>query len=137
DTINAGDGDNVVIGDSAIITADVVDAPQLPGLPITLGIIESIQIDDGGSDTITTGSGDDIVIAGFAGDLVTTGEGGDVVFGDNGVIAYTHAVLTLMATTDTVPETGGDDTIDAGNGDNVVFGGVGNDTVVTGSGADV
>ena len=32
DSIDAGDGDNAVIGDSAIILADSVNAPQLPGL---------------------------------------------------------------------------------------------------------
>ena len=37
-----------------------------------------------------------------------------MVFGDNGLIAYTNAVLTLMVTTDTVPETGGDDVIGSG-----------------------
>jgi Ca2+-binding RTX toxin-like protein len=59
------------------------------------------------------------------------------VFGDNGLIAYTDAVPTLIETTDTVAATGGDDTIDAGDGNNVVFGGVGSDTITTGSGNDV
>ena len=68
DTIDAGDGDNLVIGDSGQITADTVDAPQMAGQPITLGLVESIQIDDGGIDTITTGTGNDIVLAGFGGD---------------------------------------------------------------------
>jgi Ca2+-binding RTX toxin-like protein len=137
DLIDAGDGDNLVIGDSGMITADAVDAPQMAGQPITLGLVESIQLDDGGNDAITTGTGNDIVLGGFGGDLLATGEGDDTVFGDNGLIAYTEAVPSLIQPTDTVAETGGDDTIDAGNGDNVVFGGVGSDTVTTGSGADV
>jgi hypothetical protein len=137
DAIDAGEGDNVVVGDSGQITADDVDAPQLPGLPITLGLIESTQLDDGGTDTITAGSGDDIVLGGFAGDAIDSGDGSDVVFGDNGLIGYTDAVMTNMVSTDSVGTTGGDDTIDAGDGDNVVIAGVGNDDVVTGGGADV
>jgi Ca2+-binding RTX toxin-like protein len=137
DTIDAGDGDNLVIGDSGLIVADTVDAPQMAGQPITLGLVLSTQIDDGGNDTITTGTGNDIVVGGFGGDTVTSGAGNDIVFGDNGLIAYTGAVPTLIETTDTVAATGGDDTIDAGDGNNVVMGGVGADTITTGSGADV
>jgi Ca2+-binding RTX toxin-like protein len=137
DTIDAGDGDNLVIGDSGRITAEDIDAPQMAGQPITLGLVESIQLDDGGDDVITAGTGTDIVLGGFGGDTIDSGDGDDTVFGDNGLIDYTDAVPTLIVTTDTVAETGGDDTIDAGDGDNVVFGGVGSDTVTTGSGTDI
>ena len=43
DTINAGDGDNLVIGDSGRILAAAFGAPQLAGLPITLGTVETIE----------------------------------------------------------------------------------------------
>jgi Ca2+-binding RTX toxin-like protein len=137
DTIDAGDGNNVVIGDSGQITADVVDAPQLAGQPITLGLIETIQIGDGGNDLLTTGTGNDIVLAGFGSDTLVTGAGNDAVFGDNGQIGYTAAVMTTLQSTDTVALTGGDDTIDAGDGNNVVVAGVGNDSVITGTGTDI
>src|SRR5204863_158196 len=58
DSINAGDGANLVIGDSGRITASSASSPhQLAGLPITLGLIETIAFSDGGIDTITTGTG--------------------------------------------------------------------------------
>jgi Ca2+-binding RTX toxin-like protein len=137
DTVNAGDGSNVVIGDSGRMTADDVNAPQFPGEPMTFGLTETIQIDDGGSDQITTGTGMDYVLAGFAGDTVTSGDGDDLVFGDNGEIVYTDAIITLLRTTDTIAQTGGDDVIDAGDGNNIVFAGVGSDIVTTGAGSDI
>ena len=48
DTINAGDGDNLVIGDSGRITAASAGAPQFSGVPMTLGLIETIEYADGG-----------------------------------------------------------------------------------------
>jgi Ca2+-binding RTX toxin-like protein len=137
DTIDAGTGNNVVIGDSGQITSDVVDAPQLAGLPITLGLIETIQINDGGNDLVTTGTGNDIVLAGFGADTVTSGTGNDIVFGDNGQIVYTAAVMTTLQSTDTVALTGGNDIINAGDGNNIVIAGVGSDSVITGTGADI
>ncbi len=137
DTIDAGEGDNLVIGDSGRITAGTTGAPQLADQPITLGLVETIQIDDGGGDTIAIGNGDNIVLAGFGGDTVTTGAGNDTVIGDNGQIGYTGAVLTTVQSTDTVAQTGGDDVIDTGSGNNLVVGGVGNDTITTLDGVDV
>ncbi|MFA5123537.1 beta strand repeat-containing protein [Zavarzinia sp.] len=137
DVIDAGSGDNLVIGDSGLILADTVDAPQMAGQPITLGLVQSIQLDDGGNDVITTTTGNDIVVGGFGADTLATGAGNDTVFGDNGMIDYTDAVPTLIQTTDTVAATGGDDVIDAGDGNSIVFGGVGADTVTSGSGADI
>jgi Ca2+-binding RTX toxin-like protein len=137
DTIAAGDGDNLVISDSGLVIAGTVDAPQMAGQPITLGLVQSFPLDDGGNDTITSGTGNDIIVAGFGSDTVTSSAGNDTVFGDNGLIAYTNAVPTLYETTDTIAATGGDDIIDAGDGNNIVFGGVGADNIVTGSGNDV
>ncbi|MFA5124041.1 FG-GAP-like repeat-containing protein, partial [Zavarzinia sp.] len=137
DVIDAGDGSNLVIGDSGQITSDVVDAPQLAGLPITLGLIETIQLDDGGADLLTTGSGSDIIMAGFGSDTIGSGSDNDIVLGDNGLIAYQNAVISQIESTDTVAGTGGDDIIDAGEGSNVVIGGVGSDILTTGSGSDV
>jgi Ca2+-binding RTX toxin-like protein len=137
DTIDAGEGNNLVIGDSGQITADVVDAPQLAGQPITLGLIETIQLDDGGADLLTTGTGNDIVLGGFGGDTLTAGAGNDTLFGDNGQIVYVAAVMNTLQSTDTVDQTGGNDVIDAGEGNNLLIAGVGNDTVTAGAGADV
>ena len=64
DTVNAGDGQNIVLGDSGRITAAGMNAPQLTGVPMTFGLIETIEFGDGGSDNITTGTGNDIVLGG-------------------------------------------------------------------------
>ena len=67
DTIAAGDGNNIVFGDSGLI--DWVAAERGGALagddldPADIDRIWSLDPDDGGSDTITTGAGDDIVIA--------------------------------------------------------------------------
>ncbi|MBK8118775.1 MAG: VCBS repeat-containing protein [Sulfuritalea sp.] len=137
DTIDAGEGDNLVIGDSGRITAADLNAPQMAGQPVTLGLVETITPADGGNDTIVTGSGDDVVLAGFGGDTVTSGAGNDTLIGDNGQIGYTGATMTTVESTDRIAATGGDDVIDAGNGNNLVIGGVGNDTVTTTDGRDV
>jgi len=88
DTVNAGNGDNLVIGDSGRITAADADDPQFAGMPMTFGLIETIEPDDGGKDNVTTGSGFDIVLGGDEGDTVDVGEGNNIVLGDNGRIDY-------------------------------------------------
>jgi len=137
DSIDAGNGDNLVIGDSGNIVAGNGNTQQLPGQPITLGVIESIALGDGGDDAITSGSGNDIVLGGSAGDTINTGLGNDSIFGDNGRITYTGPVMTNLLSTDLVAATGGDDVINAGDGNNLIIAGVGNDTVTSGSGVDV
>ena len=137
DLIDAGEGSNLVIGDSGRVTAADLHAPQLPGQPITLGVVETIQPDDGGNDTITAGNGDNIVLGGFGSDTVSTGAGSDTLIGDNGQVGFTGAVLTTVQSSDIVAGTGGDDVIDGGDGNNLVIGGVGNDRVTTLDGVDV
>ena len=58
DTIAAGNGDNLVIGDSGRTRAASTSAPQLGGLPITLGVVETITYADGGADIVTTVTAD-------------------------------------------------------------------------------
>ena len=57
DTINAGDGSNLVIGDSGRITAANTGVAQFADVPMTFGLIETIAFGDGGSDSISTGTG--------------------------------------------------------------------------------
>ena len=47
-----------------------MDAPRFGAIPITLGLVESIESLIGGSDTITTLDGDDIVIGGIDADTI-------------------------------------------------------------------
>jgi len=91
DNIEARNGDNIVFGDSGRITASTVDSEtqaQFAGQPITLGRVETIEDTDGGIDTITTLSGYDIVLGGHGGDGINVGEGNNIVLGDTGYIDW-------------------------------------------------
>ena len=125
DDINAGGGNNIVLGDSGrlgfadgLITSAVSLAPAV-----------------GGPDTISSTGGVDIVIGGDGGDTVQTGDGNDIVLGDNGFALFDHrtvagvdtSVLREIASTDT--DIGGIDEIIVGQGDDVVIAGGGGDRV--------
>jgi hypothetical protein len=85
DTIVAGNGWNIVIGDGGELFAAARnvrnwDTVAVSGfLPMTLGLIRTVQPDVGGADTITTGSHPDIVLGGAGGDVITVAPtaGGD------------------------------------------------------------
>ena len=110
DTITAGDGSDVLLGDSGEMTADL----SVPGPATTWLTIASSATNDGGDDNITTGSGNDIVIGGFGNDTITADDGDSILLGDNGEIDYTAGVLTNVAST--ADGDGGDDTIQTGVG---------------------
>ena len=54
DMIVAGAGSNLIIGDSGRITAANAIAPRFASVPMTVGLIETTDFGDGGSDEITT-----------------------------------------------------------------------------------
>jgi len=140
DIIDAGNGDNLVIGDSGIITAAASGAPQLAGLPITLGRVETLQPDDGGADGITSGLGNDIVLGGQDGDVIDTGGGNDIVLGDNGYIDYVvndndASDIDVVATRE--PNLGGADSIGGGSGNDIIVGGTAGDSIDAGAGNDL
>src|SRR5213078_3503558 len=111
DTIVAGDGNNVVIGDSGLIDWVAVERGGIgPGDdidPADIDRIQSTSPDDGGSDVITTGSGDDVIVGGEDGELVD-----DVQISTYTAVARSVSVDPLRL----------GDSIDAGNGRNLVFG---------------
>jgi len=139
DTVNVFGGNNIVIGDSGRITAAATGTPQIAGQPITLGLIESIQPDEGGADGITTGNGHDLVLGGFAGDDVTAGAGNNIVIGDNGYIDYVvdgnAADIDVVTTCE--PNLGGNDTIITGANNDILLGGSFDDTIHAGAGNDL
>ncbi len=139
DTINAGDGDNLVIGDSGRILAAASGAPQLAGLPITLGTVETIEVADGGDDLIVTGSGKDIVLGGAQSDDIRAGAGNDIVHGDNAQLGWTadNDAFTLDTLTTTANAIGGSDTIRGEAGDDVLIGGAAGDRIDGGDGRDL
>ena len=147
DTINAGDGDNLILGDHGRITASSASTPhQLAGQPITLGLIETIAFTDGGSDTITTSIGNDIAIGGMSGDTIDVSGGHNLVFGDDGQIDFSRADRTTTPGADTdasdidfveslsTTAGGGIDTITTLGGNDIVIGGRAGDFINVGNG---
>ncbi|TCK07577.1 LEPR-XLL domain-containing protein [Marinobacterium mangrovicola] len=149
DTVDAGDGNNVVIGDSGQILAAADNAPQISGQPITFGVIETTETDDGGADSITTGSGEDWVLGGYGGDTLYLGAGADIALGDNGELIFDRDVTvsvdgesvsiienggddasTLDRIRTTAPTLGGNDTINGEAGGDILIGGTGSDWVM-------
>ncbi|MHC4088881.1 MAG: hypothetical protein ACYSVY_01125, partial [Planctomycetota bacterium] len=143
DTIDAGDGDNVVVGDSGQVTGAVADSPRHLGpslTALTLGRVETISPDIGGSDTIDTGLGNDIALGGIDGDTINAGEGDNIVLGDNGLVDWESndsdpSDIDIILTRN--PNSGGSDGITTGGGADVVLGGTADDTVHSGDGRDL
>ncbi|MEI6240823.1 MAG: hypothetical protein WCR51_10565 [Planctomycetia bacterium] len=145
DTIQAGDGTNLVIGDGGQVTWTATKAPrpspdrQIFWAPTAvLAEAKTATNAGGGADNITTGKDADIVLAGDAGDTVNAGDGRNVVVGDNGKVTF-HASpagqIATVATTD--PDKGGNDTLTTGKDDDLVIGGVGADTINAGAGDNI
>ena len=140
DNVNAGDGSNLVIGDSGRITAANLGAPrQLAGLAMTLGKVETIEVADGGADTLATGAGNDLVLGGAKGDTLTLGAGNDIAIGDNGELIWDAAGSADPSSLDVVRTTavaiGGNDTVYGNAGDDILVGGFGADKLYGGNGS--
>ncbi|MBP1853588.1 beta strand repeat-containing protein, partial [Rhizobium halophytocola] len=113
DTADMGDGDNWVVGDSGeIVWTDASDVSLTTTSPAI-----------GGSDIITTGTGDDIVIGGAGSDTLHAGDGDNIILGDSG--SYQAGSTNRLAS----------ETHDS-DGDDIVTSGSGNDIVILGGGAD-
>jgi Ca2+-binding RTX toxin-like protein len=142
DTLKAGHGDNIIFGDNGSIT--FFDH----GLT---AVIQSIDSRYGGNDQISVGCGDNIIIGGVGADIISAGDGNNIIMGDDGqVTLHWHAensghddamkndvdlVLVIAKTID--PGVGGADKITVGSGHNVLFGGPGNDLIKTGRGGNI
>ena len=159
DTIDAGQGNNIVFGDNGRITAATGNAINFIGLPITLGLVETIESLIGGSDKITTGIGRDIIMGGIDADLIVAnfGEYGfdenlvpaalgsdanNIVIGDSGYLDWTAADAGRVYADATTPLAGtlpGDDQnamdIDRVWSTETTDGGT--DTIKTGDGDDI
>jgi len=149
DLIDAGNGNNVVLGDSGTHNGT---------------LLNSVRTDGDASDTITTGTGNDMIIAGGDADSVTAGDGENVIAGDSGSFDGLELISALNAGdgNDTVYAGSGndwvilgqgDETADLGNGNNRVLGDSGkitativtssendkggNDSITTGTGNDI
>ena len=136
DSVDAGEGRNLVLGDNGRITASAQAAPRFAtGQAITLGLVEAIESLIGGSDSITTGAGADIVIGGIDADTIAAGDGNNIVFGDSGLIDWAAAERSGLLAGDDLdasdidriwsldPDHGGSDVITTGAGDDIVIAG--------------
>ncbi|MEA2495320.1 MAG: hypothetical protein QOJ29_3231, partial [Thermoleophilaceae bacterium] len=165
DTITAGDGTNVVLGDNGQVTAAGTDAPNFGGLPLTFGRVETSSPAIGGDDTISTGAGKDIVLGGTGADVIDSANGGpdaeNIVLGDNGYVDWTPGehypiapapgsgdVSSKLRGDDTDPSDidriattysiyGGNDSIVTGRANDIILGGTGADTIYAGPGNDL
>ncbi|MEH6776434.1 MAG: calcium-binding protein, partial [Cereibacter changlensis] len=87
DTIRAGGGDDVILGDIALFTF-LHPHDRLPGQSAADRMLrlEATRIDIGGDDLIYGGIGNDIAVAGFGADLMYGGDGQDILIGDTAII---------------------------------------------------
>ncbi|TKA97165.1 calcium-binding protein [Cereibacter changlensis] len=87
DTITAGGGDDVILGDIAVFTF-LHPHDRLPGQSAADRMLrlESTRIDIIGDDLIYGGIGNDIAVAGFGRDLMYGGVGQDILIGDTAII---------------------------------------------------
>jgi len=152
DSIDAGDGNNIVMGDNGYI--DYVAAersyPEGPAGdtdPGDIDVISTINPTIGGADHITTGSGHDMILGGTAGDTIRSGADNDLIFGDHGRIEgnvdadWLPLNMAVHPFTFTAIDTqnrhdGGDDWIAGEDGDDIILGQQGSDTILGGTGDD-
>jgi len=127
DSITAGNGDNVILGESGEVTFGT------GGLIIQF---KTTSPNDGGIDTITTGSGNDTIAGGIGGDTIDAAGGNNIIFAENGQADFfASGVLQSFVTSD--PTVGGNDIIITGAGRDVISGGVGADDITAGDGDNV
>ncbi|MFN0077230.1 MAG: DUF4347 domain-containing protein, partial [Prosthecobacter sp.] len=145
DTINTGDGYNIVIGGFGTdgITGgahtDVILGDNGHAVFNADGVLTFITTTSpaiGNGDIITFGAGGNTVFGGAGSDTLTGLEGTDVIVGDNGNATFTDAGLLTFITTSDVT-IGAADIISTGAGFNTVLGGFGKDNITGGVNTDV
>ena len=140
DFIDAGDGNNVVLGDEGFVDLGEADS--------AIDRIESTSTTlEGGADTIFAGIGNDVVIGGRFGDTITVADGKNIVLGDAGFLQYQNGGPLLGEVSSVyLDENGefiqaGDDTISVGvganTGNDIVIGSLGDDIITIGDGDNI
>ena len=142
DSINAGDGRNIIAGGRAsddITSGSGVDFVSGDNIIIKLvkdSPIMMTPVDDlGGDDVITLGPGSAYVIAGPGDDKVTNQSGDSVMIGDQGLINFAENGLYRSANTGDINIIG-NDVLVGGSDSDVIFGGAGSDEILGNSGSD-
>ena len=131
DKITAGGGINTVLSD---------DGQAQFFSDGSLRLIESINLGNGGIDTVTLAGGVNTVIAGAGADAISVRNGTNTILGDEGsleVLTDSNGVATgTTVISSTNASVGGIDTITIGSGRNVVVGGAAADTIAVNGTAD-
>ncbi len=158
DIIDAGEGDNTVVGDAAWIEIDFglsevnAAAEHASAVPLRVeSVLDtfdlqrawSFDIDPftpadlviaGGADSIDTGSDNDIVAGGLGGDDITIVGGHNNVLGDNGIVTFQEGTRTLDSVVSTYLEVAAQTFVQGGA--DTIETGTGNDVVIAGLGDD-
>lgn len=146
DEIDAGQGDNIVIGDNGEVLL-ATEAPNFGTFRYALVYAATLDATTGGNDIIRTGYGADLILGGGANDHITANAGEtaaqsdaiNLVFGDFGA-AYWNldgdlSTLDLVTSIDTA--FGGRDVINTGRGDDIVLGGYEQDEIYASEGSNI
>ncbi|MEM8790522.1 MAG: matrixin family metalloprotease [Pseudomonadota bacterium] len=128
-----------------------IPTPTGVGLSITLNansprfvdVVQTLDVDQGGVDSITGAREDDIILGGAEGDTIDGGIDDDVILGDFGRIELADdprtdeidRIAVRIFTTDSAE--GGDDTINGDDGIDIILGGAQADTVFGGNDDDI
>ena len=123
--IKLGAGDNAVIGDNGQILFTTIGQ---------FSLIETLDYQVGGRDSVITTGGENVVLGGANGDNIEIGPGRSTVIGDESRVTYDNGVMRRAETLEIV---GGDDTITIASGTKLVIGGDDRDSITTGAGHSV
>ncbi|NGP18574.1 calcium-binding protein [Devosia aurantiaca] len=126
DTIDAGTGSSVILGDSG--RAKFTETRALIS-------VVSIATDKGGDDQIKVLDGEHVIMGGFGSDTINAGKGGSIILGDSGEAFFTNGKVTEVSSIS--PEIGGADSITVLDGKHVIIGGMDADTIDAGTGSSV
>uniref|UniRef100_UPI001CBD3625 beta strand repeat-containing protein n=1 Tax=Pseudomonas sp. GL-B-19 TaxID=2832393 RepID=UPI001CBD3625 len=152
DTINGGDGNDIIFGDLVSFTGVTgegytalqafvgketgVETNQVTSSNVHQYVTEHYSTLDvsgahDGDDTLLGGAGNDIIFGQGGGDKLYGGSGNDILLGGTG-----NDLLNGEAGNDFLIGGAGTDTLDGGAGNDTLLGGTGNDTLIGGLGGD-
>ena len=116
DTIVGRDGNDVLIGDTAIIAT-------------SSNVITSIRLlpDFADNDTINAGNGNNWILAGLGRDTINTGNGNNFIAGDLALLTASGGVVTSLETLQSTDDA--NDVINTGTGADRIVAGNGSDTI--------
>ncbi len=130
DNIDAGEGEDIVIGDFGLITQTEGTRRILTTEEVTRA--ETASPTEGGNDTINGGLDSDLILGGSGNDEIDGGDNSvESVIGDNGFASYSAGALIELTSSD--PSNGGNDTITTGTASDRVIGGLGDDEIDVGA----